>query len=145
VYAGNGTINTSDEREKQQVKPIDDAVLRAWAKVEYCAFKFNDAVALKGDGARWHIGLIAQKVKEAFESEGLNAFEYGLLCYDEWDEIVEDVLKEVDVTLEDGTMVKGARPTGEKRVVREAGNRYGIRYEQALALECAFLRSKLNG
>ena len=145
VYAGTGTINTSDEREKQQVKPIDDVVLRAWAKVEYCAFKFNDAVALKGDGARWHIGLIAQKVKEAFESEGLDAFAYGLLCYDQWDEIVEDVLEEVDVTLEDGTVVKGAQPTGEKRVVLQAGNRYGIRYEQALALECAYLRSKLNG
>ena len=145
VYAGNGTINTSDEREKQQVKPIDDAVFKAWAKVEYCAFKFNDAVALKGDSARWHIGVIAQKVKEAFESEGLDAFAYGLLCYDQWDEVVEDVLEKVDVTLEDGTVVKGAKPTGEKRVVLQAGNRYGIRYEQALALECAYLRSKLNG
>lgn len=145
VYAGNGTINTSDEREKQQVKPIDAAVFRAWAKVEYYQFKFNNAVALKGDGARWHIGLIAQKVKEAFESEGLDAFAYGLLCYDQWDEIVEDVLREVDVTLENGTLVKGAEPTGEKRVVLQAGDRYGIRYEQALALECAYLRSKLNG
>jgi hypothetical protein len=145
VYAGTGAINTSDEREKQQIKPIDSAVLRAWAKVEYCAFKFNDAVALKGNGARWHIGLIAQKVKEAFESEGLDAFAYGLLCYDEWDEIVEDVLQEVDVTLDDGTIVKGAEPTGEKRIVRQTGNRYGIRYEQALSLECAYLRSKIQG
>jgi hypothetical protein len=145
VYAGTGAINTSDEREKQQIKPIDSAALRAWAKVEYCAFKFNDAVALKGNGARWHIGLIAQKVKEAFESEGLDAFAYGLLCYDEWDEIVEDVLKEVDVTLDDGTIVKGAEPTGEKRVVQQTGDRYGIRYEQALSLECAYLRSKIQG
>ena len=29
-------------------------------------------------------------------------------------------------------------------VVKEAGNQYGIRYEQALALECAYLRSKLK-
>ena len=144
VYAGNGTINTSDGREKQQVKPIDDAVLRAWAKVEYCAFKFNDAVALKGDGARWHIGVIAQKVKEAFETEGLDAFAYGLLCYDQWDEIVEDVLEAVDVTSEDGTVVKGAKPTGEKRVVLRAGDRYGLRYEQALALEAAYLRSQIE-
>jgi hypothetical protein len=89
--------------------------------------------------------LIAQKVKEAFESEGLDAFAYGLLCYDEWDEIVEDVLKEVDVTLDDGTIVKGAEPTGEKRVVQQTGDRYGIRYEQALSLECAYLRSKIQG
>jgi hypothetical protein len=110
VYSATPAINTSDERKKQQIKPIDKAALRAWAKVEYCQFKFNDAVEAKGDGARWHIGLIAQRVKDAFESEGLDAFEYGLLCYDEWD----------------------------------GGDSYGIRYEEALALECAYLRSKLG-
>ncbi len=110
VYAATGAINTSDERQKQQIKPIDAAALRAWAKVEYCQYKFNDAVEKKGAGARWHFGLIAQRVKEAFESEGLNAFEYGVLCHDTW----------------------------------EDGDRYGIRYEEALALECAYLRSQLS-
>ena len=128
VYAGTGTINTSDEREKQQIKPIDDAVLRAWEKIEYCQFKFNDAVNLKGDGARWHVGLIAQRVKEAFESEGLNAFEYGLLCYDEWAEQPE----KID---EDGVVTEAH--------IQE-GNRFGIRYEEALAIECAYLRSKIK-
>lgn len=107
VYAGTGTINTSDEREKQQIETIDEAVFRAWSKVQFKQFKFNDAVAIKGnEDARVHIGFIAQKVKEAFESEGLDAFKYGLLCYDTW----------------------------------ENGNRYGIRYEEALALECAYQR-----
>jgi hypothetical protein len=110
VYSATGTINTSDERQKQQTKPIDASALRAWAKVEYVQFKFNDAVKTKGDGARWHFGLIAQQVKEAFESEGLDAFEYGVLCHDKW----------------------------------EGGDAYGIRYEEALALECAYLRSKLT-
>ncbi|GLO44142.1 hypothetical protein PPUN109347_07040 [Pseudomonas putida] len=27
---------------------------------------------------------------------------------------------------------------------KPAGNRFGIRYEEALALECAYLRSKLS-
>jgi hypothetical protein len=110
VYAATGAINTSDERQKQQIKPIDAAALRAWAKVEYCQYKFNDAVEKKGSDARWHFGLIAQRVKEAFESEGLNAFDYGVLCYDN----------------------------------AEGEDRYGIRYEEALALECAYLRSKLS-
>lgn len=127
VYAGTGTINTSDERAKQQIKPIDAAALRAWGKVEYVQYKFNDAVAKKGNGARWHFGLIAQRVKEAFESEGLDAFEYGLLCYDEWDAVEAEIDE-----------------TGEVYAPAvEAGNRYGIRYEEALALECAYLRSKL--
>ena len=145
VYAGTGTINTSDERTKQQIKPIDDAALRAWAKVEYCQFKFNDAVELKGDGARWHVGLIAQRVEDAFTSEGLNAFDYGLLCYDEWDAIEEDVLVEEPYVDDEGEEQIKYIPTGEKKVIREAGNRYGIRYEEALALECAYLRSKLGG
>ena len=128
VFATTPTINTSDERLKQQIKTIDDAALRAWSKVEYVQYKWNDAVEKKGDGARWHFGLIAQRVKEAFESEGLNAFEYGVLCYDTWDAQAE----EID---DNGVVVKRAI---------DAGERYGVRYEEALALECAYLRSKLT-
>ena len=129
IYAGTGAINTSDERAKQQIAPIDAAALRAWGRVQYSQFKFNDAVRQKGSGARVHIGLIAQRVKEAFEAEGLDAFDYGLLCYDEWPDEMADELDS-----------EGA-PTGSQYVRVGAGNRYGIRYEEALALECAYLRS----
>ncbi len=137
VYAGTGTINTSDEREKQQVNPIDEAVLRAWARVEYTQFRFNDAVALKGDGARWHFGVIAQRVKEAFEAEGLDPFAYGVLCYDQWDEQPEvwEITRNADGEEQSRRLIQEARP---------AGNRYGIRYEEALALECAYLRKRLQ-
>ncbi|ABY97664.1 hypothetical protein PputGB1_1761 [Pseudomonas putida GB-1] len=133
VYAGTGTINTSDENLKQQRKPIDEACLRAWAKVSYSQYKFNDAVQMKGNDARWHFGVIAQEVKAAFESEGLDAFEYGVLCYDEWDEdpgspAVYDGEDLVQAEIE----------------CRPAGSRYGIRYDEALVLECAYLRSKLS-
>lgn len=134
IYATNAVISTSDERSKQQIKPIDDAALRAWARVEYMQYKFNDAIEKKGEGARWHFGLIAQRVKEAFEAEGLDAFEYGLLCYDEWEEVPE-VLEQVD---EEGNVVVEAIP------YQPAGSRYGIRYEEALALECAYLRSRIS-
>lgn len=144
VFAGNGTINTSDERAKEQIQDIDAAVLRAWGKVNYAQFKFKDAVQLKGDNARWHFGLIAQRVKEAFESEGLDAFEYGLLCHDQWEDQYEDVLVEVDVQNSDGSISKVLQGNGEKRIVVPAGDRYGIRYDEALALECAYLRNKLG-
>jgi len=123
VFAGTGTINTSDEREKQQIGAIDEAVLRAWANVNFVQYKWNDAVEIKGDGARWHYGLIAQQVKTAFEAEGLDAFEYGLLCYDEWDD--------KSIALADG----------EEYPKKD---RYGIRHDEALALECAYLRSQLT-
>ncbi|HWI48412.1 MAG TPA: tail fiber domain-containing protein, partial [Rummeliibacillus sp.] len=82
IFAGTGTINTSDANEKQQIQDISDTILDAWSEVNYCMFKFNDAVALKGDEARFHFGVIAQKIDEAFTNHGLNAFDYGLLCKD---------------------------------------------------------------
>lgn len=100
VYAVNGTINTSDEREKRDIKAIDDAVLDAWERVNFSQFRFKT-------GDRIHIGVIAQRVEEAFKSEGLDAHDYGLFCED---------------TDEDGEV------------------RYGIRYSEALALECALQR-----
>lgn len=127
VYAATGTINTSDERVKTDIQSIDNVIFKAWAKVEYCQYKFVDAVKKKGNGARWHFGCIAQRIKEAFESEGLDAFEYGLLCYDEWE-------SEPETIDEDGVITRAAI---------EAGNRYGVRYEEALALECAYLRHTL--
>jgi len=116
LFAATATINTSDEREKDLISEIDEPLMQAWGDVQYVKFKFKDAIQQKGDGARWHFGLIAQRVKQAFENHGLDPFAYGILCYDEWS--AED-----DV---------------------EAGNRYGIRYEEALALECAYLRYKIN-
>jgi hypothetical protein len=144
VYAGTGAINTSDERAKDQVQDIEAAVLRAWGKVGYVQFKFKDAIEAKGNGARWHFGLVAQRVKEAFESEGLDAFKYGLLCYDQWEDQYEDVLVEVEVPNSDGSLSKVLQGNGEKQILMPAGDRYGIRYEEALALECAYLRSKLG-
>ena len=128
VYATTATINTSDEREKEQIGDIDEAVLRAWGNVNYQQFKFKDAVALKGSSARWHVGLVAQRVKEVFEAEGIDPFAYGILCYDEWEEQEEKTEEGVGVVQE----------------FEAAGNRYGIRYEEALALECAYLRSRLT-
>lgn len=149
LFAGTAVINTSDERHKQDIQDIDAAVLRAWGKVNYSQFKFKDAVVKKGDKARWHIGLIAQRVKEAFESEGLDAFEYGLLCYDEWEEErIEHPAQPAREAMLDsnGNVIRPARPAQEAwtEIKRTAGNIYGIRYEEALALECAYLRSKLG-
>lgn len=82
VYAVTGTINTSDENEKEAITAIPDAVLDAWAEVQYQQFKFKDSVTEKGMAARTHVGVIAQRVKEAFEAHGIDPFEYGILCRD---------------------------------------------------------------
>jgi hypothetical protein len=96
VYAATGTINTSDGTAKQQVRDLSEAekavALRCKGLLK--AFKFNDSVETKADGARWHFGIVAQDVKAAFEVEDLNAEDYGVFCSD---------------TLEDGSVRLGVR------------------------------------
>lgn len=119
VYAATGTINTSDARSKEQVRGINAAetAVAMQLKGMISAFKFTDAVAAKGSGARIHFGVIAQDVRDAFIAGGLNPDAYALFCHDSWD------AREA-VVADDGTIVSPAQ---------EAGDRYGIRYEELLA------------
>lgn len=141
IFAVNGAISTSDMREKQMIADIPESVLRAWSRVNFRQFLFNDAVEKKGTSARLHVGVIAQQVKEAFEAEGLDATRYGILCYDEWSDEWESVEVIDDPVLdEDGNEVASTQTHIEHVQIQTAGNRYGIRYEEALALECAYQR-----
>lgn len=144
IYAQTGTIETSDERAKTSIVSPDDALMRAWGKVGFKVFQFKDAVEKKGADARLHVGVIAQEVKAAFEAEGLDASRYGLFCHDAWEDEYEDVevIDEPEVVAEDGA-VTPAQTHVEHRLVTPAGDRYGIRYEEALALECAYQRWRL--
>jgi len=131
VYAGTGTINTSDARTKQDVAALNDVEKRVAVALKGLVkkFRFKDAVATKGDAARIHVGVIAQDVKKAFDSEGLDAHRYGILCYDEWD--AKDAVPAVLDA--DGNEVLPAQPAVE------AGNRYGVRYEELMAFMIASL------
>ena len=119
--------------------------MRAWGKVNFKVFQFKDAIEKKGADARLHVGVIAQQVIEAFKSEGLDATRYGLLCYDKWEDEYEDVtvVDQPEVTDEDGNITTPEVSHVEKRLVTAAGDRYGIRYEEVLALECAYQRWRL--
>ena len=133
VYAGTGTINTSDAREKTTPLAIDDAVLDAWGDVQLISFQWLNAIQEKGeDVARWHFGVIAQQVRDAFAARGLDGTRYGLLCYDEWGDEFEDVIDDE------------GNKTGEQRLVRAAGNRWGIRPDQCLFLEAAYQRRRCD-
>lgn len=146
VFAGTDVINTSDAREKTSVSAPDEALMQAWGKVNFKEFQFTDAVEKKGDNARIHFGVIAQQVAEAFASEGLDASRYALFCYDKWDDQYEDVeIIDVEAVLDkDGNEVTPAVTHIEKKLVTPAGDRYGIRYSEALALECAYQRWRLD-
>jgi len=132
VYAGTGTINTSDDRLKTYLD-IDEkeTLIAKELKSLMKKFKFNDSIEEKGfDKARIHFGTSAQSVKEVFEKYGLNAFDYALLCYDEWeDEYETKVIKEAVIDEECNTI---ETMEVEKVLVQKAGNRYGIRYDELL-------------
>jgi hypothetical protein len=119
VYAATGTINTSDERAKQDIADLDAAEKRVAFALKGLVkkFRFKDAAAAKGDDARIHIGVIAQEVMAAFQAEGLDPMRYAIVCYDEWDAELDE----------------------EGNEVRPAGNRYGVRYEELLAFIIAAL------
>jgi hypothetical protein len=106
IYAGTGTINTSDATQKQDVADLtvaEQAVAKS-IKGLIKTFRFKDAIAQKGDDARTHVGVMAQDVAAAFAEQGLDANKYGMFCADTY----------VD---EDGA---------EQTV-------YGVRYEELLA------------
>lgn len=141
VYAAVGTINTSDAREKTAPIAIDDAVLDAWGDVQLVAFQWLSSVAQKGDSARWHFGVIAQQVRDAFTARGLDGTRYGLLCYDEWVDEYEPVMA---YRMNEETNQLEEYDTRETKLVREAGSRWGIRPDQCLFLEAAYQRRRCD-
>jgi hypothetical protein len=138
IYSTVGTISTSDERLKQDIRPLDEAERRVALALKglIVAYRYKEAVTAKGDEARIHTGVIAQRVAEAFAAEGLDAARYGLWCADEQytENYVEDVPTDVEEIDEE---------TGEARTVTKMAGRYekiltgetiySIRYEELLA------------
>lgn len=163
VHATNGTINTSDRRLKTLPKTVselsaglgalDDAILDAWGDVNVIAYQWLSDVKSKGaDLARWHFGAIAQQVRDAFLSRGIDGTRFGLLCYDEWEDEYQPVTAVRDVTTavrtEEGEEVivvsKEEYETGEKRLVLSAGNRWGLRPSECFWLEAAYQRRRMD-
>ncbi|MDU7097630.1 MAG: phage tail protein [Enterobacter sp.] len=149
---------TSDERHKANITPFIvtsderrmelpglseaemDALLDAWGEVDYFTYQFVDRVEEKGeDNARWHFGVVAQRVVEALTNHGLRWDKYAFICYDEWD-AEQEVIEVIPAVLDnDGNVLEPER-VEIIQAAREAGNKYGIRYEQVLVIEAAWQR-----
>lgn len=117
VFAVTGTINTSDAREKTEVRPFSPEEIKVAQALagDIGMYQWLDAIETKGaDGARLHAGMTAQNVEARFAEQGLDARVYGLFCWDTWDEMPE-------VQDPEGNVVSEAR---------EAGDRYGVRYDE---------------
>ena len=107
VYATNGTIQTSDANEKQDIEELSEAERRVAvaAKGLLRKFRWISSVEEKGDDARIHFGIIAQDLQAAFEAEGLDAGRYAMFIHSTWTD----------------------EETGEER------SRMGVRYSELLA------------
>jgi len=127
VYATTGTINTSDVNQKQDIALLDDAEKNVATAIKSLIkkYRFKDSVAEKGDGARIHIGVIAQEVQAAFVAQGLDPNKYALFCSDTWYEV--DGKPKSD---------EGAFYTAETEGAVEV-TRLGIRYDELLAFVIA--------
>ena len=86
IYATNGTIQTSDRNEKQDIENLSEAEVRVavTAKSLLKKYRWKSAVKDKGDDARIHFGIIAQDLQDAFTAEGLDAGDYGMFISNTW-------------------------------------------------------------
>lgn len=151
VYAGTGTINTSDAREKTLIAALTPSEVAAASDLSKMVgtYQFIESIESKGDAARHHIGLTVQDAIAVMESHGLNPFRYGFICHDAWTEItvehpaIEAVEDELD---EDGNVIRPGRPAVEAwtEVVQEAGDRYAFRYDQLSLFISAGLHARLT-
>jgi hypothetical protein len=86
IYASNGTIQTSDINEKQDIEDLTDAETRVAvsAKGLLKKYRWKSAVEEKGNDARIHFGIMAQDLQDAFAAEGLDAGDYGMFISTTW-------------------------------------------------------------
>ena len=93
VYATNGTIQTSDQNEKQQIASLTDAEMNVAKRLSalFKTYKWNSSVEENGDNARTHTGIIAQDMQQAFTDEGLDAGNYAMFISSTWWETSTDV------------------------------------------------------
>ena len=155
IYATNGTIQTSDQNEKQQIASLTDAEIAAAKAISqlFKTFKWNDKVAAKGDAARTHTGVIAQDVEAAMTAAGLDAGDYAFFISSTWWEHSVDVPAVAEETDEDGNVTVEAQEaytrTDTYDTAEEAPegaterNRKGIRYPELLSFVGAATEQRL--
>ena len=124
IFSATGTINTSDERDKDWRGTMSDKEYAAAMEVidELGFYQWKDAVAEKGDDARLHFGARAQRVFAIMDKHlGKDAWrKYGFACHDVWDAEYDQAI------LESGE----PDPAAAKVEVVPAGDRYGLRESQ---------------
>jgi len=141
IYATNGTIQTSDRNEKQDIAELTAAEKRVAvaAKGLMRKFRWKAAVTEKGEAARTHFGIIAQDLQSAFAAEGLDAGDYAMFISSTWWETQTEV-PAVEADEEKGIEAKDAYTRTDTYDTAEEApegatkkTRLGVRYSELLA------------
>lgn len=136
-YFQNAPIVVCDIDHKDFNMAIPDDVLDAWYTVNYSQWKMKAAILEKGpDKARFHVGIIAQEIRDKFIAAGLDATDYGILIYEEWED-QEEVLHKPEQYDDEGRLVS---QEVKYQPARQAGHVWMVRMEECLALEAALMR-----
>jgi len=152
IYATNGTIQTSDQNEKQQIASPTDAEMTAAKAIStlFKTFKWNDKVEAKGDAARTHTGVIAQDVQQAMTDAGLDAGDYAFFISATWWETQTEV-PAVEADEENGVEAADAYTRTDTYDTAEEApegaterTRLGIRYPELLAFVGAATEQRLT-
>ncbi|HHE5770706.1 TPA: tail fiber domain-containing protein, partial [Escherichia coli] len=133
IYSASGTISTSDETLKT-IYDITQAERDAALEIKgiICKFRFNESINFKGlELSRYHFGVGAQTVGDILRKHGLNPEQYAFWCYDEWPDVWdEEVITEEITDPDTGEKIYSQYKTGNMILVKKAGGRYGIRYDE---------------
>jgi hypothetical protein len=152
IYAGNTSIQTSDEREKQQIASLTDKEIIAAKSLSklFKTFKWNNAVETKGDNARTHTGHIAQQVETAMSDAGLDVGNYAFFVSGTWWETQTEV-PAVEADEENGIKAKDAYTRTDTYQTKEEApegaterNRKSLRYAELLAFIGAATEQRLT-
>ena len=151
IFATNGTIQTSDQNEKQDIASLTTAEMTAAKAISklFKTFKWKDKVAAKGDAARTHTGVIAQEVQTAMSDAGLDASKYAFWCSDTWWETSTEVAaveadEEAGIEAKDAyTRIDTYQTADEAPEGATQRTRLGVRYPELLAFIGAATEQRL--
>ncbi len=93
IYSQNAVTVISDINYKTAVRKLSDhegheALIAAVGSIPFSIWKLKSALEQKGELARWHAGVIAQQVRDALISAGLDWTKYGLITYEKHEQLV---------------------------------------------------------
>ena len=116
-------VTGSDRRIKDDIESIPEEILDAWENVSWKQFKMKKEVREKGENAAIHAGAVVQDIQKALVDGGVDSDKYGFLYHEDY------LPDEKDLPSEENPEITN-------------GEKWYLKYDEALSIEAAYLRRK---